>query len=71
MAAVAAVAAVAVVVGTALAAVTFWCCQARKKDGYLASNQAAYRSFLNLQSKRCVDIWFEESVNAHSFNAMT
>ena len=42
----------AVVGALALVAVTLWCCQARKKDGYLASNQAVCRSFLGLQSKR-------------------
>ena len=45
---------VAAVAALALAAVTFWRCQARKKDGYLASNRAACRSFLDFQSKRCV-----------------
>ena len=66
---------VVVVVGAlALVAVTLWCCQSQKKDLYLASNQAACRSLLDLQSKRGFkrySVWFEESVNAHSFNAMT
>ena len=57
---------VAAVAGAlALVAVTLWCCQARKKGSYLASNQAACRSVLDLQSKRGFkrySIWFEESV---------
>ena len=44
---------VAAVVGAlALVAVTLWCCQSQKKDGYLASSRAACRSLLDLQSKR-------------------
>ena len=38
--------AAAVVGALALALVMLWRCQARKKDGYLASNQAACRGFM-------------------------